>query len=46
LEAYLENFIDFIYGSLISTKALGQDEKTKAGPNGTSQEEEVQIEES
>jgi hypothetical protein len=41
LEAYQKNFLDFVCGSPTSTKALGQDEETKAGPNGIVQEEEV-----
>jgi hypothetical protein len=46
LEAYQKNFLDFIYGSIISTEVLGQNEETKVGPNGTTHEEEVQTEES
>jgi hypothetical protein len=46
LEAYQNNFLDFICGSLTSTKVSSQDEETKSRPNGTIQEEEVQIEES
>ncbi len=45
LEAYQKNFPDFICGSLTSIEALGQDEEDEAKPNGTTQEEEVQIEE-
>ncbi len=45
LETYQKNFPNFIYGSPTSTKALGQDEETKARSSGTIQEEEVQIEE-
>ncbi len=46
LEAYQKNFPIFICGSPTSTKVLGQDVETKAGPSGTTQEKEVQIEES
>jgi hypothetical protein len=46
LEAYQKKILDFICGSPTSIKVSGQDEKTNAGPNGTTQEEEVQIEES
>jgi hypothetical protein len=35
LEAYQNNFPNFIYGSPISIKVLGQDEETEVGPNGT-----------
>jgi hypothetical protein len=45
LEAYQKNFLYFIYGSPISTKVLGHDEEIKVGPNGTTQEKEVQTEE-
>jgi hypothetical protein len=41
LEAYQKNFLDFIYGSLTSTRVSCQDEETKVGPSGTVQEEEV-----
>ncbi len=46
LEAYQKNFPDFICGSPISTKVWGQDEETKVGLSGTTQEEEVQTKES
>ncbi len=46
LEAYQKNFLDFIYGNPISTKVSSQNENTKARPSGTTQEEEVQSEES
>jgi hypothetical protein len=45
LETYQKNFPDFIYGSPLSIEVLGQDEKTKARPNGVLQEEQVKIEE-
>jgi hypothetical protein len=45
LEAYQKNFLDFVCGKPTSIEALGQDEEIEAGPNGTIQEEEVQIEE-
>jgi hypothetical protein len=45
LEIYQRNFPKFIYGSPITIKALDQDEEIEAGPSGTTQEEEVQIEE-
>jgi hypothetical protein len=35
LEAYQKNFLDFIYGSLISIEVSSQDEETKTRPNGT-----------
>jgi hypothetical protein len=41
LEAYQKKIIDFVCGSPTSTKALGQDEETKAGSNGIVQEKEV-----
>ncbi len=44
LEVYQNNFLDFVCGSLTSIEVSGQDEKTKVGPNGTTQEEEIQIE--
>ncbi len=46
LETYQKNFPDFICDNPTSTKVLGHDEKIKVGPNGTAQEEEVQIKES
>jgi len=46
LEAYQKNFLNFICGNPTSTEVLGHDEKTKAGPSGTTQKEEIQIEES
>jgi hypothetical protein len=45
LEVYQKNFLDFICGSLTSTKILGHDEDTKVGSSGIAQEEEMQIEE-
>ncbi len=45
LEACQKNFLAFIYGSPTSTKLFGQDEETKIGPNGTTQEDEVQTKE-
>ncbi len=45
MEAYQKNFLDFVCGNPTSIEALGQDEEIEAGPNGTIQEEEVQIEE-
>ncbi len=41
LEAYQKNFRNFIYGSPTSAKISDKDEKTKARPNGTTQEKEV-----
>ncbi len=41
LESYQKKFLDFIRGSPISIKVLGQDEEIEAGPRGTIQEEEV-----
>jgi len=46
LEIYQKNFPNFICGSPTSTKVSSQDEKTKGGTSGTTQEEEVQTEES
>ncbi len=43
LEAYQLNFLDFIYDNPTSIKAFGQNEENEVGPNGTAQEEEVQI---
>jgi hypothetical protein len=45
LEVYQRTFIDFICGSLISTKALNQDEENEARPSGTTQKKDVQVEE-
>ncbi len=39
----LEVYLDFIYGSLTSTKVSGQDEEIEARPSGITQEEEVEI---
>ncbi len=39
-----KEFPNFIYGNPISTKVSGQDEETKARPNGIAQEEEVETE--
>jgi antitoxin component HigA of HigAB toxin-antitoxin module len=41
LEAYEKNFPNFICGSPINIEVLGRDEETKAGPDGTTQEEEI-----
>ncbi len=46
LETYQKNFPNFICGSSTSTELLSHNEETKAGPNGTVQEEEVQTKES
>ncbi len=46
LETYQKNFPNFICGSPTSIEVLSQDEEIKAGPGGTTQEQEVQIEES
>ncbi len=46
LEAYQKTIPNFIFGSSTNIKVLSQDEETEAKPNGTDQEEEVQIEES
>ncbi len=43
-ETYQKQIIDFIYGSPTSTKVSNQDKEIEAGPNGTTQEEEMQIE--
>ncbi len=45
LEAYQKNFPNFICGNPTSTKVSCQDEENEARPGGTTQEEEVQIEE-
>ncbi len=45
LETYQKKNLDFIYYNPTSIKALNQDEETEGRPNGTIQEEEVQIEE-
>jgi hypothetical protein len=45
LEVYQKKFWDFVYDSPTSTKASDKDEEVEAGPNGTTQEEEVQIKE-
>jgi hypothetical protein len=41
LEAYQKNFPDFICGNPINTEVSGQDEEIKAGPSGTTKEEEI-----
>jgi hypothetical protein len=41
LEIYQKGFIEFVCGSLTNIKTSNQDEETKAGPNGTTQEKEV-----
>ncbi len=46
LEAYEKKNSNIICGNPTSIEVLCQDEETKAGPNGTSQEKEVQTEES
>jgi hypothetical protein len=46
LEAYQKKFLDFICGSLTNIKILCQDEKIEVVPSGTTQKEEIQIEES
>ncbi len=46
LETYQKYFPNFIYGSPTSREVLGQDEETKARPNGIIQEEEGQTKES
>ncbi len=46
LEAYQKNFPDFICGNPTSIKVSSQDEETKVGPSGTTQDEEVQTKES
>jgi hypothetical protein len=43
LEVYEKNFPDFVCGNSTSTKALDQDEKTKAGPSRITQKEEMQT---
>jgi len=43
LETYQKNFPNFICGSPTSTKVLSHDKATKIRPNGTAQEEEIQI---
>jgi len=45
LEIFQKNFSNFVYGNLISTKALDKDEKVEARPNGTIQEEEMKTKE-
>jgi RAB protein geranylgeranyltransferase component A len=45
LEAYQNIFPIFICGSRTTIEVLGQDEETKVGPNGTTQEEEIKTEE-
>ncbi len=44
LEAYQKKIPDFICGSPTSIEVLGQDEETKVGPNGTTQEEVKTVE--
>jgi hypothetical protein len=43
LEAYQENFLDFIYGNPTSIEVSGHNEMTKARPNGIAQEEEMKT---
>ncbi len=45
LEVYQRNFLNFVYGSLISTKASSQNEEIETRPNEIAQKEEVHIEE-
>ncbi len=45
LEAYQNNFPDFICGSPINIEVSSQDEEMKARPNGTAQKEEMQTKE-
>ncbi len=45
LEAYQKNFLEFIYGNPTSTEVSGQYEKIEARFDGTTHEEEMQIEE-
>ncbi len=45
LETYQKNFPDFIYNSLINIKISSQDEGTKVGPSGITQEKEMHIKE-
>jgi 6-pyruvoyl-tetrahydropterin synthase len=45
LEAYQITFLDFVCGSPTSIEASCQDEENEAWPNGTTQKEEVQVEE-
>jgi hypothetical protein len=45
LEVYQKNFLDFVCGSPTSIEAMDKDEEVEVGPNGTTQEEEVKIEE-
>jgi hypothetical protein len=37
LEVYQKNFLDFVYGSPISTKAVDKDEEVKVGSSGIAQ---------
>ncbi len=41
LEAYQKNFRNFICGSPTNVEVSDKDEKTKARPNGATQEKEV-----
>jgi hypothetical protein len=45
LEVYHKNFPDFLCGNPASIETSGQYEENEIGPNGTTQEEEVQIKE-
>ncbi len=45
LEVYQRNFLNFVYGNLISTKASSQNEEIETRPNEIAQKEEVHIEE-
>ncbi len=44
VEVYQRTFLDFVCESPTNTKASGQDEENETKPNGTIQEEEVQVE--
>jgi hypothetical protein len=44
-KVYQKTFLDFVCGSPTSIEASCQDEENEARPNGTVQEEEVQVEE-
>jgi len=45
LEAYQQNFPDFIYGNPTNIEASGHNERKEAGPNGIAQEKEVKTKE-
>ncbi len=46
LQTYQKNFLDFICGNPTNTTISGQDQEIEVRPSGTTQEEEVRIEES